>query len=51
MSLTATRFATKIRTWLLIAGFTGLLIAIGGAIGGGVLYVFAALAVLFEAVI
>jgi heat shock protein HtpX len=50
MSLTATRFATKIRTWLLIAGLTGLLIAIGGAIGGGALYVFAALAVLMNVV-
>jgi heat shock protein HtpX len=33
------------RTWLLIAGLTGLLIAIGGAIGGGALYLFVAVAV------
>ena len=45
MTITATRFATQIRTWLLIAGLTGLLIAIGGAIGGGALYLFVALAV------
>ena len=45
MSITATRFATHVRTWLLIAGLTGLLIAIGGAIGGGALYLFVALAV------
>jgi heat shock protein HtpX len=45
MSITATRFATKVRSWLLIAGLTGLLIAIGGAIGGGALYLFVALAV------
>jgi heat shock protein HtpX len=45
MSIRATRFATKVRTWLLIAGLTGLLIAIGGAIGGGALYLFVALAV------
>ncbi len=45
MSITATRFATHIRTWLLIAALTGLLIAIGGAIGGGALYVFVVLAV------
>ena len=32
-SITATRLATKTRTWLLIAGLTGLLVAIGGAIG------------------
>jgi len=40
--------STKIRTWLLIAGLTGLLIAIGAAIGGGALYIFAALAVLMN---
>ena len=40
MSITATRFATHIRTWLLIAALTGLLIAIGAAIGGGALYLF-----------
>ncbi len=45
MSITATRFATHIRTWLLIAGLTGLLVAIGAAIGGGALYLFAILAV------
>src|ERR671939_1718609 len=50
MSITATRFATKARTWLLIAGLTGLLIAIGGALGGGALYAFAALAVVMNVV-
>ena len=35
MNITATRFATKARTWLFVAGLTGLLIAIGGVIGGG----------------
>ena len=45
MSITATRFAPHIRTWLLIAALTGLLIAIGGMIGGGALYIFVALAV------
>jgi heat shock protein HtpX len=39
---------TRLRTWLLIAGLTGLLIAIGAAIGGGFLYLFAALAVLMN---
>jgi heat shock protein HtpX len=48
MPVTATRFATKARTWLLIAGLTGLLVAIGGAIGGGALYLFAALAVVMN---
>jgi heat shock protein HtpX len=36
---------TRIRTWLLMAGLTGLLIAIGAAIGGGALFLFAAFAV------
>jgi heat shock protein HtpX len=48
MSITATRFATQIRTWLLIAALTALLIAIGGAIGGGALYILVALAVLMN---
>lgn len=50
MSITATRFATQIRTWLLIAALTALLIAVGGAIGGGALYIFVALAVLMNVV-
>jgi len=50
MNITATRFATKTRTWLLIAGLTGLLIAIGGVIGGSALYLFVALAVLMNVV-
>jgi heat shock protein HtpX len=48
MNITATRFATKARTWLFIAGLTGLLIVIGGLIGGGALYIFVALAVLMN---
>jgi heat shock protein HtpX len=50
MNITATRFATKARTWLLIAALTALLIAVGGAIGGGALYVFVSLAVLMNVV-
>ena len=45
MSITATRFATHLRSWLLIAALTGLLLAIGAAIGGGFLYLFVILAV------
>jgi heat shock protein HtpX len=48
MNITATRFATKARTWLLIAGLTGLLIAIGLLLGGGFLYIFVGLAVLMN---
>jgi heat shock protein HtpX len=50
MSITATAFTTRIRTWLLIAGLTGLLIAIGAVIGGGALYLFVALAVVLNLV-
>ncbi|HZO95983.1 MAG TPA: zinc metalloprotease HtpX [Gaiellaceae bacterium] len=50
MSITATGFTTRIRTWLLIAGLTALLVAIGAAIGGGALYLFAALAVVMNLV-
>ena len=31
-------FTTRLRAWLLIAGFSGLLVAIGAVIGGGALY-------------
>jgi heat shock protein HtpX len=48
MSITATRLSTHLRTWLLIAGLTGLLFAIGAALGGGFLYLFAGLAVLMN---
>jgi heat shock protein HtpX len=45
MNIGAQRFATKARTWLLIAGLTALLIGIGALIGGVWLYVFVVLAV------
>ena len=48
MTISATRFATKVRTWLLVAGLTGLLIAVGLLIGGGFLYIFVGLAVLMN---
>ncbi len=48
MNITATRFTTKARTWLLIAALTALLIGIGALIGGGALYIFVALAVLMN---
>ncbi|HEY0387667.1 MAG TPA: zinc metalloprotease HtpX [Gaiellales bacterium] len=50
MTITATSFSTRIRTWLLIAGLTALLIGIGGIIGGGALYLFVALAVVMNVV-
>jgi heat shock protein HtpX len=41
---------TRLRTWLLVAGLTALLVAIGTVIGGGFLYIFVALAVLMNLV-
>ena len=50
MNLRAERFATKTRTWLLVAALTALLIGIGVLIGGVFLYVFAGLAVALNVV-
>ena len=44
MNITAIRFAIHLRTWLLVAALSGLLIAVGATIGGGALYIFVALA-------
>jgi heat shock protein HtpX len=44
----STNFTTRLRSWLLIAGLSGLMIAIGAVIGGGALYVFVALTVVFN---
>jgi Zn-dependent protease with chaperone function len=41
-------FTTKLRSGLLIAGLSGLLLAIGAVIGGGALYLFIAITVLFN---
>ena len=41
---------TRLRTWLFVAGLTGLLIAAGALVGGAFLYVFVALAVLMNLV-
>ena len=45
MNINSQRFATKTRTWLLIAGLTALLIGIGALIGGVFLYLFVGIAV------
>ena len=37
--------STRIRTWLLMAGLTGLLVVTDAEIGGGALFLFAAFAV------
>lgn len=43
--MVAQNFTTRLRAWLLIAGLSGLLIAIGAVIGGGALWLFVLLTV------
>lgn len=50
MSITQARFTTQLRTWVLIAGLTALLIAIGAVLGGKFLYIFVIFAVLMNVV-
>jgi heat shock protein HtpX len=45
MNITATSFNTRLRTWLLIAGLTGLLFAIGFLLGGAFLWLFVGFAI------
>jgi heat shock protein HtpX len=41
-------FSTQLRAWLLIAGLSGLLVGIGAVIGGGALWLFVVLTVVFN---
>jgi heat shock protein HtpX len=50
MTTSATALLTRLRTWALVAGLTGLVIALGAVIGGTFLWLFAALAVIFNLV-
>jgi heat shock protein HtpX len=50
MSTSATALLTRVRTWALVAGLTGLVIAIGALIGGAFVWLFAAVAVIFNLV-
>jgi heat shock protein HtpX len=50
MNTATVSLTTRLRTWLLVAGLTALLIAIGVTIGGGFLYIFVGLAVLMNVV-
>jgi heat shock protein HtpX len=43
-----TGFTTKLRTWLLIAALSGLLVAIGFLIGGGGIYLFLGIAIVMN---
>jgi heat shock protein HtpX len=48
MNIATVGLTTRLRTWLLVAGLTALLVAIGIALGGGFLYLFVALAVVMN---
>jgi heat shock protein HtpX len=50
MSITQASFWTRLRTWVLVAGLSALLIGIGALIGGGFLYLFVAFAVIMNVV-
>jgi heat shock protein HtpX len=50
MNITRTSLTTRLRTWVLIAGLSALLIGIGAALGGGFLYLFVAFAVVMNLV-
>jgi len=50
MNATTTQLTTRLRTWTLVAGLTGLTIAIGAMLGGTFLWLFVALAVVFNVV-
>jgi heat shock protein HtpX len=50
VSITTTQLITRLRTWALVAGLTALTIAIGAVIGGSFLWLFVALAILFNVV-
>lgn len=45
MTITGTQLITRLRTWTLVAGLTALVIALGALIGGGFIWLFAAIAV------
>ena len=48
MSITEARFTSQLRTWILVAALTALLIGIGALLGGKFLYIFVVFAVADE---
>ncbi len=50
MRTATTQLMTRVRTWVLIAGLTALMIVFGAMLGGGFLWLFAGLAVIFNLV-
>jgi heat shock protein HtpX len=50
MTIMTTQLITRLRTWVLVAALTALMVTIGAAIGGSALWLFVALAVAFNLV-
>ena len=50
MTISTTQWITRLRTWALVAGLTGLMIALGALIGGAFLWLFVVIAVAFNLV-
>ena len=50
MNISTVSLTTRLRTWVLVAALTGLLVSIGVVIGGSFLYIFAGIAVLMNVV-
>jgi heat shock protein HtpX len=50
MTVKSTQLKSRLRTWTLVAGMTGLVIAFGAVLGGGFIWLFAAFAVIMNAV-
>ena len=48
MTISTTQWTTRLRTWALVAGLTGLMIAVGALIGGAFLWLFVAIAVALQ---
>jgi heat shock protein HtpX len=50
VNISTVSLTTRLRTWVLVAALTGLLVSIGVVIGGGFLYIFVGIAVLMNVV-
>ncbi len=50
MTISTTQLTARLRTWALVAGLTGLMIALGALIGGAFLWLFVLIAVAFNLV-
>jgi heat shock protein HtpX len=50
MTLKSTQLSSRLRTWTLVAGLTGLMVAFGALLGGAFVWLFAALAMIMNAI-